>query len=266
MQRGNSGFVAALDLASPPDYEVCKHMRIMAKLHLGLSGYDYKDWQGEGLFYEPSVKKANYLQAYAAKCNSLESNGTFQRMPTEATIQKWIDVTPDGFTVSPKMVQNVTHFKRLNDEAIEIAKEFVKVLHPLKQAGKLGPIFLQLPPNFKRDDAKLTNFLKQFPNEKWAVEFRNDSWNNAEVAELLKSMGVAFVAAETDEEEAQWFDTADFYFVRLRRLEYTNDQLKMWSERFRSALAAGKDCYVYCRHKDTVAPWKWAERIEELVG
>lgn len=237
----------------------------MARLHIGLSGYDYKDWQGEGLFYDSSVKRANFLAAYAQKFNSLEANGTFQRMPTEATVTKWIETTGEDFTISPKMVQNVTHFKRLNDEAIEIAKEFVKVMEPLGRAGKLGPILLQLPPNLKRDDGRLATFLDAMPEVRWAVEFRNASWNCHEVESCLRSRGAAWVAAETDEEEAQIRDTAKFVFVRLRRLTYEESQLKIWANRLRGYLAEGKDCFVYCRHLDTAAPWEWGYRLRELV-
>lgn len=237
----------------------------MAKLYIGLSGYDYKEWQGEGLFYAPTVKRTQFLQDYARQFNSLEANGTFQRMPTEATITKWIESTGDDFVISPKMVQNVTHFKRLNEEAIEIAKEFVKVLEPLGKVGKLGPILLQLPPNLKRDNERLAKFLDALPGVKWAVEFRNSSWNCAEVAELLAKRNVAFVSAETDEEDAPEFDTADFLFVRLRRITYTDEQLQAWAKKLSSQLNQGKDCFVYCRHKDTEMPWKWGERLRELI-
>ncbi len=243
---------------------ICNDLR-MATLHLGLSGYDYKEWQGEGLFYSPEVKKTQFLNAYAQKCNSLEANGTFQRMPTEATITKWIDSTPESFTISPKMVQNVTHFKRLGPESIEIAKEFVEVLEPLKKAGKLGPILLQLPPNLKRDDDRLNTFLSEFPAVRWAVEFRNVSWNCQDVADLLARFGAGFVAAETDDEEPPFFDTADFFFARLRRLTYSQEQLAEWAKRLKGYLADGKDCFVYCRHKDTEMPWKWVETLKQLV-
>jgi len=230
----------------------CNHGR-MATLHIGLSGYDYKEWQGEGLFYAPSVKRTGYLADYARQFNSLEANGTFQRMPTEATVLKWIELTGEGFTVSPKMVQNVTHFKRLNDEAVEIAREFVKVLRPLDEAKKLGPILLQLPPEMPK-------------GYKWAIEFRNESWASEEVADLLREYNAAWVSAETDDKEAQTFDTADFIFVRLRRITYTDEQLHAWATILKQHLSEGKDCYVYCRHKDTIEPWKWGERLRELIG
>lgn len=241
----------------------------MAIFHIGLSGYDYKEWQGEGLFYAPSVKRAGFLAEYARQFNSLEANGTFQRMPTEATITKWIEQTGAGFTVSPKMVQNVTHFKRLNEDAIEIAKEFVKILEPINQARKLGPILVQLPPNFKRDDARLEAFLTAMSNGdgvRWAIEFRNQSWNCEEIAAILRKFNAAFVSAETDDEDGHDYDTADFIFVRLRRLTYSEAQLQDWAKRLNLNLKNGKDCFVYCRHKDTEMPWKWGEKLQNLVA
>jgi uncharacterized protein YecE (DUF72 family) len=240
----------------------------MIKLHVGLSGYDYKEWQGDGLFYSPSVKRASFLSDYARQFNSLEANGTFQRMPTESTITKWIESTGPDFTVSPKMVQNVTHFKRLSDDAIVIAKEFVKVLEPLAKAEKLGPILVQLPPNLKRDDNRLETFLSAMSSSqkfRWAFEFRNQSWACEEVAEILRKYGAAFVSAETDNEDGHDCETADFIFVRLRRLTYSDEQLQVWANRINQFLTSGKECFIYCRHKDTVMPWKWGERLLDLV-
>jgi uncharacterized protein YecE (DUF72 family) len=241
----------------------------MAKLHLGLSGFDYKEWQGEGLFYPPTIKRAGYLEHYGSRLNSLELNGTHQSVPTEASIERWINATPTEFSFSPKMHQRVSHFTRLKPEGLDTLKLFVERLEPMEKAGKLGPILVQLPPNFKRDDERLSSFLKEIPHRstlRWAMEFRSDSWHASEVEDVLRSHGVAWVAAETDDEAAQFRSTSDFVFARLRRIEYTDDQLKEWAEFFRGQIANGKDCFAYCRHKDTVAPWKWADRLRQLVG
>lgn len=235
-------------------------------LHIGLSGYDYKEWQGEGLFYPADLKKAKYFEYYATRYNSLESNGTFQRIPTEGTVAKWIDNTPEGFTVSPKMVQNVTHFKRLGPEAIAIAEDFVRALEPLALAGKLGPIFLQLPPNLKRDDNRLQTFLDSMPGGKrWAIEFRNESWNAPEILQFLRDRNIAWVIAETDDEPVEIIETADFNFIRMRKIDYTESEIKTWIARLENMVASGKDCFVYCRHKDTDGPWRWADQIKSAL-
>lgn len=235
-------------------------------LHIGLSGYDYKEWQGDGLFYPSDLKKAKYFEYYATRYNSLESNGTFQRIPTEGTVAKWIDSTPEEFTVSPKMVQNVTHFKRLGPESIPIAEEFVRVLEPLKQAGKLGPTFVQLPPNLKRDDERLRTFFDAMPpGMRWAIEFRNESWNSPEIFEILRDRNVAWVLAENDEDPLEIIETADFNFIRLRKIDYSDKEIKVWIARLENMMANGKDCFVYCRHKDTDGPWRWADQIKHAL-
>lgn len=235
-------------------------------LNIGLSGYDYREWQGEGLFYPAELKKAKYFEYYASRYNSLESNGTFQKAPTDNTVSKWIETTPSNFKVSPKMVQIVSHFKRLGPESFDIAKEFVKVLEPLASAGKLGPIFLQLPPNLKRNDALLQAFLDEMPRGyRWAIEFRNDSWNDPGTIQMLQDRNVAWVIAETDEKPLEIFETADFNYIRMRKIDYSEQEINVWIARLEKMVAAGKDCFVYCRHKDTDGPWRWADQIKSAL-
>src|SRR5688500_15544261 len=102
----------------------------MARLFIGLSGFDYKEWQGEGLFYPPTIKRAGYLAYYGSRLNSLELNGTHQSVPTEASVERWIKATPDDFTFSAKMHQRVTHFTRLKPEGMDTLKLFVERLEP----------------------------------------------------------------------------------------------------------------------------------------
>jgi uncharacterized protein YecE (DUF72 family) len=241
----------------------------LSKLHLGLSGYDYRDWQGEGLFYPPSIKRADYLNHYASRMNSLESIGTFQRTPSEATVARWIASTPADFTLSPRMVQSVTHFMRLSGNAVNSARRFLSFLEPLEPIGRLGAVSLQIPEDLDRDDPVLSSFLDAMPQRtdlRWAIEFRNETWNVTQVEDLLRKRNVAWIAAEFDEAPSQIRDTADFSYIRLRKLEYSEEQLQNWAVFLKERLRQGKDCYVYCRHLDTVEPWKWADRLRELVG
>jgi uncharacterized protein YecE (DUF72 family) len=121
----------------------------------------------------------------------------------------------------------------------------------------------------KRDDALLSRFLDELPSRpdlRWAMEFRNDSWKASEVETLLRSRNVAWAAVDTEEGDAERRDTADFVYARLRKNEYPEDRLASWGAFLSAELRAGKDCYVYCKHQDAEAPWKWADRLRELVG
>jgi len=240
----------------------------MAQLYLGLSGYDYKEWKGQGLFYPADLPATKFLDYYASRYNSLEYHGAFKQMVSEASVEKWVAKSPAGFLFAPKMNQVVTHFKRLQPEGFDTMKLFVERLEPLEKAGKLGTIYVQAHSALKRDDARLAAFLAAIPHRptlRWSLELPHESWQAPEVEALLREHGVAWVATQTDEEEAQLRETAGHIYARLRKLDYTDAELKSWAEYFAKKISEGKDCFVYCRHKDTVAPWRWADRILELV-
>lgn len=236
----------------------------MSQVRVGLSGFSYPEWKGEGKLYPPKLSPKDFLRFYAARYGALEAVGTFMHLPTEKTVGKWIDETPEGFRVCPKMHQRVTHFQRLKPESQERVAEMCTALEPLVRAGKCGPILVQLPPNLKRNDHLLDTFLGGLPTGfEWAVEFRHESWSDPVVEALLRAYGVAWVAADTDEEEAQRRDTAAFHYVRLRKSEYDEAALAEWA----SYLAGtGKPGYAFCRHTDIPEPWVWADTLMVKAG
>lgn len=238
----------------------------MARVRVGLSGYSYKAWQGPGRFYPEDLKPAQFLSHYATRYDTVELDGTWYRMPSEQMVRAWLEQTPPDFLFAPKAHRQVTHMRRLKPEALQPLLFMRDRLAPLAAAGRLGPILLQLPPNLRRNDERLAAFLSALPRDgRWAMEFREPSWNAPEIETLLRSHGVAWVAAETDETTAELRDTADFCYARLRRSDYSDEALAEWAGRFRQAAAAGKDCFVYMKHEDEGSPWRWADRLLELT-
>ena len=248
----------------------------MARLYIGLSGYSYKPWQGEGRFYPVGLKQSKFLEFYTGRYNAVEMDGTWYKAPTEAAVAQWRDGVPDDFKFSFKMHRKVSHLSRLKPDCFEFAHFNVKRLYPLALAGKLGPVLLQLPPNLKRDDARLTAFLEAMPKNfsqvqgledgepvpiRWAVEFRHASWNCDDVASILSDHQVGWVASDRDEERAILRDTSDFLYARLRRVDTDEAALDKWSATFAGFLEQGKSCYVYCKHEDEGSPWIWADYL-----
>lgn len=241
----------------------------MAKVFIGLSGFSYKEWQGEGLFYPKGIKQADFLRTYASHYDTLEAVGMWQQIPSEATVARYAAECPPSFQLCPKMHRRVTHYTYLKPEGWETLRIFVENLIPLANKGMLGPILVQTPPNLKRDDALLEAFLANASHKnevRWAFEFRNSSWQASEVEQILSAHNAAWVAEDTDEADAQRRDTADHIYVRLRRLAYTDEQLQEWAAYANEKAALGKDCYLFCRHKDVDAPWKWGDRLLELTN
>lgn len=239
----------------------------MAHGYIGLSGYSYKPWQGSDRFYPPGLKQADFLRYYSTRFDTVELDGVWYRLPTEKAVMDWIASTPDHFIFSPKVHRQITHRSRLKPDSYEFVRVMLARLTPLKDSGRLGPLLIQLPPNFTRNDDRLADFLEQLPKTaRWAIEFRHDSWYEATVEALLRRFNVSWVAADTDDRPAECRDTADFWYIRLRRSDYGEKDLRHWGERIAETVSGGKNCYVYCKHEDESAPWVWADRILTLLA
>ena len=125
----------------------------------GTSGYSYKAWKGA--FYPEDLPNKDMLSFYGSKLNAVEINNTFYRMPREHVLENWAEAVPDGFRFVLKASRRITHFKRLKDVEEE-TEYFVRTASAL--GDRAGVILYQLPPNFKRDDDRLTDFIEQLPN------------------------------------------------------------------------------------------------------
>lgn len=238
----------------------------MARVHVGLSGYSYKPWQGPGRFYPASLKSNEFLHYYSTRYDAVEMDGTWYRMPTEKSVQAWLEQTPAKFFFCPKVHRQVTHQYRLKPEALPPLQFFLEQLSPLGPAGRLGPILIQLPPNFRRDDERLDLFLDRLPGAaRWAVEFRHESWKTAEVEAILSKHGVAWVAADTDEAPAERRHTAAFCYARLRRSAYDDAQLRDWAAWFGEASGRGRDSFAFFKHEDEGSPWVFADSLRALL-
>ena len=238
----------------------------MSQAHVGLSGYSYKPWQGPGRFYPTGLKQTDFLRYYATRFDTVELDGIWYRLPSDKSVADWIALTPDHFAFAPKVHRQITHRSRLKADCYEFVRVLLHRLAPLKESGRLGPLLIQLPPNLSRDDERLARFLEQLPQGlRWAIEFRHDSWSEPAIETLLQQFNVSWVAADTDDRPAECRDTADFWYIRLRRSEYAEEDLQLWGRRLADTIARGKDCYVYCKHEDEGSPWIWADRILTLL-
>jgi uncharacterized protein YecE (DUF72 family) len=216
---------------------------------IGCSGWNYASWR-HGVFYPERCPARLWLDYNARSFDTVEVNATFYRLPTVKAVQGWVDQTPPGFTFTIKMSRYVTHVKRLRDlpPSLEL---FYGRLRPLLDSPKLGPMLWQLPPTFRRDDARLANALGLLPPGRHAFEFRHPSWFVPEVMELLRAHGVALVIGDRPEVHAfQTHElTADWTFVRFhagtrgRRGNYSEPELREWAERIRAWPV--EECFLY---------------------
>ena len=218
---------------------------------IGTSGWQYKHWRGP--FYPEKLPLRAWLPYYAEHFDTVEVNNSFYRLPTEETFAKWRDTTPPGFVFAVKASRYLTHFKRLIEPAEPIARLFsrIDVL-----GDKLGPVLFQLPPRWSVDVERLRLFLAELPRgRRYAMEFRDPSWETPAVWRLLERHNVARCVYELAGYTAPLEDTADFVYLRLHGPSsskyagsYDARALERWARWLdRSALPNGRkrDVYVY---------------------
>jgi uncharacterized protein YecE (DUF72 family) len=226
-------------------------MRLLA----GTSGFSYKEWVGE--FYPDKLPAKAMLAHYATRLPIVEINNTFYRMPNAAAVQGWRGQVADSFRFAIKVPRRISHIKRLRDCGEDIAF-LLAALADL--APCLGSLLVQLPPHARCDTAALSAFLGEVPAaNRVAFEFRNDSWLVPEVFKLLESRNAALVQSESDEsfELLPW--TADWAYLRLRRVTYTTGDLERWLARIEAAGVA--EAQVFFKHEDGATGPKLAAEL-----
>ena len=195
------------------------------KTWIGTSGFQYAEWKGK--FYPEDLAAAKMLAYFAARLPTTEINYTFHRIPAPKTIENWKTQTPENFRFALKAPQKITHWAKLRDCKDNLSY-FCQVISGLGQ--RLGPVLFQLPPNFKKDAAVLSSFLRELPTMRAAFEFRHESWLDEEIFSLLRNGNIALCIADTEKLSTPQIVTADYGYLRLRREDYTSADVKRWSE------------------------------------
>jgi uncharacterized protein YecE (DUF72 family) len=222
----------------------------MRNYFIGTSGYNYKDWKE--IFYPKGLSQKKWLAYYAQTYNTVEINATFYRYFAPTVFARWRDETPDDFRFTIKGPREISHIKRLNDIDDELAR-FLDSIQPLQ--SKLALLLWQFPPSFKydADDVKenFTRFIKRLPQTiKHVVEFRHQSWFNAELYALLNTHNVGFVMNDSSRFQAAEMVTGDFAYIRfhgptkLYASLYSIEELEVWAKKILSWLKQ-HDVYIY---------------------
>jgi uncharacterized protein YecE (DUF72 family) len=213
-------------------------------LYTGTSGYSYKEWKG--FFYPEKIAPDQMLAFYSTKLPAVEINNTFYRLPRRDMLEGWAAQVPPDFRFVIKASQKITHMKRLKNVAEE-TDYLMDVVGVLEK--KLGVVFFQLPPNFKKDVERLGAFLETLPPQvPIAWEFRHATWFDDEVYQLLRTKDAALCLADADDElDVPLVSTASWGYLRLRRPEYPQDELKKLHTWIRDQ--KWKDAYVFVKHE-----------------
>jgi uncharacterized protein YecE (DUF72 family) len=232
------------------------------KIRIGISGWTYPPWRGT--FYPEKLAQHQELPYASGIFRSIEINGTFYSLQKPESFAKWAEATPENFVFSVKAPRYITHIQRLKEAKVPLANFLASGI--LRLGPKLGPIFWQLPPNFKFDPKRLEAFFKLLPpdvqaaakmarrHDQWmkqrawmktkeqgplrhSLEVRHASFAVAEFIELLRKYNVALVCADTKEWPRMMDVTSDFLYCRLHGSEaryaggYDDEALDEWAAR-----------------------------------
>ncbi len=229
-----------------------------SKVFFGISGLALPTPKA---LYPPEFQDKSRLEYYASLFNSLEVNSSFYKLPLVSTIKKWTDLVPENFKFTFKLSKTITHIKGLEFNEDDIGP-FMKAIAPA--VHKQGSILIQFPPSLTVDKLdKLQALLSTLDfynadNWKFAVEFRNPSWYESEVYEILEEYNVGMVFLDIPSSASLQVSraTSDIVYIRLHgpepryRGSYSEEQLTDIAEKIR--FWAKKDKTIYCYFNNTM--------------
>ncbi len=237
-----------------------------------------EEWYPEGL---PARDR---LAFYAERFEGVEVNSTWYAIPAEATVARWVEQTPPGFTFDVKLHRLLSghstterHLPKdlrplartgprgriLPDEGLRraVVERSLESLRPLADAGRLGALLLQLSPAFEPREHELDELLAVVEgcgSHPVAIELRHKGWldpgRREDTLDWMEAHGAAFVAVDVPEGPAVTLlpnlDAAtrpDLAYLRLHGRSYDN-----WA---RGRSVADRFAYVY-----------GPQELEELAG
>ena len=213
-------------------------------VHVGTSGFRYKDWRGT--FYPADLPDEELLAWYAGQFGTVELNFTYYGIPAPQVIERMVERTPEGFSFWAKANEATTHKRDRS-----VAAQFNDAVAPAREAGRLAGILFQFPYSFhnhRGNRAFLATLKEDFPHDPLVVEFRNSGWAIEPVYGFLRTHELGFCCVDEPDLEGLMppvaVATSPVAYVRF----HSRDASK-WYE------GGGKERYNYLYSRDELAEW-----------
>jgi uncharacterized protein YecE (DUF72 family) len=243
-----------------------------SEIRVGCSGWQYKHWRGS--FYAPELLQSRWFSHYALTFDTVEINNSFYRLPDPETFDRWREQAPAHFLYAVKASRFLTHMKKLKDPEEPVARFFDHARH---LGRHLGTVLYQLPPRFPVNLERLERFLRALPTRhRHTVEFRDTSWYDERVYDLLRRYSVALCLHDMQGSAIGKLVIGPFVYVRFHHGtskyggRYADDRLDDWAEWLAARHAEGLDVFAYFNNdtgghapRDAV---RLRQRIAERLG
>ncbi len=238
------------------------------KAYIGTSGWNYRSWRHS--FYGDTPQK-QWLRFCAERFTGIEVNGTFYRLQEKSTFKKWRDETPEGFPFAIKGHRYVTHNKKL----LDVEQSVIRCCESASPLGKrLAAVVWQLPAFLKKDIERLEKFLRNlrhWKSTRHAIEFRDKSWFDDEVADCLERHAVAICMSDAPDWPMWDRVTTDVVYIRLHghtrkyASSYSKPALGKWATRTQRWLEENRAVHVYFDNDAEGAAPRNALRLLEML-
>ena len=206
--------------------------------------------------YPPEFREKSRLHYYASLFNSIEINSIFYKLPRSSTVANWAETVPADFRFTFKVSKTITHVKGLQFAAKDV-DAFIKTVENI--GDKKGCLLAQFPPSLKVEKLdQLRRLLETLGeathNSTWrlAIEFRDPSWYEREVQELLEEYDAAMVIQDIPKSATPLsYASGDMVYVRFHgpepryRGDYSDEYLNQYASYINAWLAQKKTVYVY---------------------
>jgi len=184
-----------------------------------------------------------------AVCNRRDQR-SFYRTPSLEAVRGWAGQTPKDFVFAWKASRFITHWKRLSAKSENSIALMVTRLEAL--GPQAGPVLFQLPARFTANRERLAAFLPMLPQPyRYAFEFRDASWYDDTIFDLLRQHRVALCISDHREAPAPWEVTARHVYVRGHgptgeyRDNYPDKTLRRWARAIARWSSERRTVYVY---------------------
>jgi uncharacterized protein YecE (DUF72 family) len=220
-------------------------------------------------------KDKSRLSYYGSLFNTLEMNSTFKKLPRTTTLERWSIEVPSGFQFTIKLWKEITHVKKLNINMDNI-DSFMKGVNCI--GNKKGSLLVQFPGSITSEYRKqveqiLRRLHKLIRKSEWkfAVEFRNVTWYDDKIFDLLNKYGSALVLQDMPNSNNLKADVPSrFAYFRFHgpkgdyRGSYEDEFLQEQTSKISALLNQDKDVYVYFNNTMGSA-LENAMRLKEMI-
>ena len=224
--------------------------------HLFYSGTSGLDLPIPRSAYPTAFQGKSRLQYYASLFNSLEINSIFYKLPRNSTVANWAASVPGNFRFTCKVSKTITHAKGLKFDVKDV-DDFIKVVENI--GDKKGCLLAQFPPSLKIEKLDQLQTLLETLGEstyksdwKLAIEFRDPSWYEREVQELLEEYDAAMVIQDIPKSATPFnFVRGDFVYLRFHgpepryRGNYSDEFLKQYAGYINRWISENKTVFAY---------------------